>query len=55
MKQQKAKKRRPAPVKLEIQPGWNLGRHVTITIASDRPMAEFLKRMAVKTNQGGSE
>jgi len=54
VKKFKEKKRLTTPVKLNPQPGWNLGRHVTITIASGKPVPAFLNTMIVKhTDKGG--
>lgn len=55
MKKMKTKKLRPIPVRLDPQPGWNLGRHVHVTIADGAPVPHFLQAMIVKTKQGGQK
>lgn len=49
----KKKKPRPAPVALVIQPSWNLGRHVRVTLTNGAPVPHFLQQMIVKSKQGG--
>jgi hypothetical protein len=44
----KKKKPRPAPLTLAIQPAWNLGRHIRITITNGAPVPRFLQDMIVK-------
>jgi hypothetical protein len=48
MRKLKEKKHRP-PVKLDPQPGWNLGLWVPITIAHGKPIPAFLKTMILKS------
>jgi hypothetical protein len=55
MKQPKAKKRRPTTVRLDPQPGWNLDRHIRVTIAHGAPTPAWVDNMLkIRTdNQGG--
>ena len=44
----KKKKPRPTPLTLVIQPSWNLGRHIRVSIANGAPVPHFLQTMIVK-------
>ncbi len=47
MKKPQPKKKKPQPATLAVQPDWNLGQRVRITLTG-APMPRFLQDMIVK-------